>query len=467
MAFMDMPHVPKKPPAVDRMLVRAFRHLVEEALGLHFSKEQEQTFIHGLFKTQVALGHSDLPTLFERLEEEGPKGPGWQRLGLELTTGESYFFRDRGQIALIRDVLLEELKGRSRPREVLRLWSAGCSRGEEAYTLAILAEEALPTGHGFQVQVLGTDINPLALEQAGQGWYSPWSLRGLEASLLSRWFLPDGEGFRVVPTLRERVIFREHNLARDPMGPLSEGEGFDLILCRNVFIYFHARRVRDVLQGFRAALKPQGALILGHGEWGMERPEGLSLEPHPHSMVMRPDGFPRETPPPAQTRLLSAPSSKAETHRASLPRPSAEPPPRSLDTRLREMRTLADRGKLEEALQIGEQILHDHPLSAEAHHLCALLLAERGDAEGSLSMLDKALYLDPRHLGAHLDRARHFESLGAFSRAAQSWNNAQALLTSHPSGAEELMKEDREELQAFLEKALRRCAIQGTRRKHP
>jgi chemotaxis protein methyltransferase CheR len=455
------PHVPALPGTrtgpQDRVLVRAFQHLVEERLGLYFPKEREEEFLEGLARTSQALNFSDLPDLFQRLEAEAPAGPGWRRLGMELTTGESFFFRDRGQMALIRDVLLEELKRRARPGEPLCLWSAGCSRGEEAYSLAILAHDVL---QDHSVRILGTDINPWALETAREGWYTPWSLRGVEPALRGRWFLPEGDGFRVIPELRQRVSFREHNLLRDPMWILSEGQGFDLILCRNVFIYFLPRRAQEAIQAFRRSLKPKGALVLGHGEWGLERPEGMSLEMHPHSTVLRPEFTPSPSPsvqPPQAPSVHPPPQPQGAASRPAPPKPA--PRPRSLEERLREIRSLADTGQLDAALALGQGVLRDHPLSAQAHHLLSMILAEGRELEASLAMLDRALYLDPHLMAAHLDRARHFESLGAFSRAARAWAAARKAAESLPEDTplEELGASSREELKAFLEEAMHRC----------
>jgi len=208
--------------------------------------------------------------------------------------GEPFFFQDRGRMALLRDVLLPEWAGRLEPGEPLRLWSAGCGRGEDAYSLAILADQALP---GLPVRILGTDAYPGALRKAREGWYSPWSLRELDEATRRRWFRPESGGYRILPDLRDRVEFREHNLLRDPAPPLADRDGFHLILCRRGIIPFPRRKAREVFQGFRRALRPAGALLVGPGEWGLERPEGLEIEIHPLSVVLRKEPLPPEARP--------------------------------------------------------------------------------------------------------------------------------------------------------------------------
>jgi chemotaxis protein methyltransferase CheR len=441
------------------VLIRGLLHLVEERTGLHFPPERRKEFREGILRAQEALGLSDLHALFESLDTEVSGGTAWKRLALELTTGESFFFRDGGQMALIRDVLMAELSRRGARGELLRLWSAGCSRGEEAYSLAILAEEKLPAAEGYQVRVLGTDINPQALEQGRAGRYSAWSFRGVEAGLRARWFRNAGSEFEVVPELKQRVSFREHNLLADPMAPLAEGEGFDLILCRNVFIYFQPQRVKEVLAAFRAVLKPAGALVLGHGEWGAAAPEGMELELHPHSVVLRrADARPSQAP--ASPRPAPGPPVRSAEARSPVkpaaPRPLPLP---ELEVLLGKILGLADEGHHEAAMALCKKTLKSHPLSARLHHLRSLLLAERGEWEDCLRALDKALFLDPRLLEAHLDRAHHLEALGRPGEASAAWLAAHRILDDLPEAPlpEGFEREGRDGLRKYIEESLHRC----------
>jgi chemotaxis protein methyltransferase CheR len=430
------------PAPIEAALLPTFRRLVEEGMGLRFPPGQEGDLGHGLERARAALGLAGLPELLAALGQEPGFGCCWRQLAAELTTGESFFFRDQGQMALIRDTLLPDLARRARAGAAVRIWSAGCSRGEEAYSLAILAAGAAPPAVLDRMAILGTDINPQALAAARAGWYCPWSLRGLEPGLRRRWFTAEAGGFRVAPEVRARVVFQEHNLVRALDGDWPGGPGFDLILCRNVLIYFHPDRAGRLLQAFRSALRPDGMLVLGYGEWGPGVPDGLRLEAHPQAMVLR-----------------AGPA-------AAPPVPAAGPEPgrsRDLERDLERLRRLGDAGRGEEALALGRALLHRHPLAPRAHHLLALVLADQGRAGPALACLDRALALDPRFLAARLDQARLREAGGDRVEAARAWAAALDLARALPPGAPlaGLEGQDREDLLAMLQAALRRCGASG------
>jgi chemotaxis protein methyltransferase CheR len=182
-----------------------------------------------------------------------------ERLVGEVAIKETFFLRH-----------LEELEGidwhgkaagataAGRP---LRIWSAGCSSGEEAYTLALLAAEALGADHP-PIDVLGTDLSQSALLLAERGLYGVRSSRLLERVRRDRWFVADGERLRVGDELRGLVRFARHNMVHDPFPPAGEAP-FDLVVCRNVLIYFDAPTVARVTAGLGDALAPGARLRLG------------------------------------------------------------------------------------------------------------------------------------------------------------------------------------------------------------
>ena len=178
----------------------------------------------------------------------------------ELTVGESYFFRDHGQFALLREHVLPDVASSAESRP-LRLWSAGCSTGEEAYSLAVLCEEL---GLAGRSHVLGTDISRVRLGAASRGLYTKWSLRGVRDDAVDRYFALRDRTYELRPDLRERVDFRYLNLAEDRYPSLTSGVwGMDVILCRNVLIYFDRATIARVARRLIDSLAPDGWLILG------------------------------------------------------------------------------------------------------------------------------------------------------------------------------------------------------------
>lgn len=204
----------------------------------------------------------------------------------DLTVGESYFFRDPSQFELIEHEIVPELLTRREPDRSLRVWSAGCASGEEPYSLAILFERL---GLAGRVRIVGSEISMPRLEAARRGRYNRWALRGVPANVIATYFERDGRYFDLIPRLRGAVDFRRHNLAADaypdPESGLAE---MDLILCRNVLIYFDPETVQTVATKLLASLAKDGWLILSAAD-----PPLASLVPctaviTPHGLAYRP-----------------------------------------------------------------------------------------------------------------------------------------------------------------------------------
>lgn len=178
----------------------------------------------------------------------------------ELTVGESYFFRDEGQLSLLGQRLLPAWRAESNPAP-RRIWCAGSASGEEPYTIAILLREL---GWTSPIALLGTDIALPRLDAARRGRYTKWALRGMETTRLARWFTRRGPHFLLDEEILRAVEFRHLNLASDTYPSLGSGTSDqDLILCRNVLIYFERHTVAAIADRLLRALRPTGWLVLG------------------------------------------------------------------------------------------------------------------------------------------------------------------------------------------------------------
>lgn len=197
------------------------------------------------------------PQVLQLLEEDAAARDA---LVADLTIGETYFQRDTGQFDLLRTRLLPELLERVHDRP-LRIWSAGCASGEEPYSIAMLLEEL---GAAGRAQIIGTDIARPRLTDAQRAIYSKWSLRGMPDPMVERYFRQRGRFFELHSRLRQQVDFRYLNLAEDRFPSLAAGIwGMDLILCRNVLIYFDRPTVDRVARRLVASLSEEGWLLLG------------------------------------------------------------------------------------------------------------------------------------------------------------------------------------------------------------
>jgi chemotaxis protein methyltransferase CheR len=241
--------------------VERFRAAVAHHLGLHVDSARQQALAEVLDRRLAATG---LPAAeyVAWLRRVGASGE-LVALALELTVPETYFFRNRDQFRALTEVALPARAAARAGERRLSLLSAGCASGEEAYSLAIVAREAVDTS--WAVSVLGADVNPAMLEKAARGRYSPWALRETPPERQQRWFVPDGRDFRLVDAARTGVRFEAHNLAHDD-ATLWQPESYDVVFFRNVLMYFTPEHARAAIARVTGALKPGGYLFLGHAE---------------------------------------------------------------------------------------------------------------------------------------------------------------------------------------------------------
>jgi len=181
-----------------------------------------------------------------------------------LTNNETYFFREMGQLAFLVDRLKEKAANFRSGLGSLRILSCGCSSGEEAYTLAILLEEAGVYDLCRDIEIVGIDIDRKVIERAGTGEYSSYSLRAADKSKIDRYFQKTAEKYVLDERLRGKVSFRMGNLL-DPSS-YSGFKDIDAILCRNVFIYFSEEAIKRIVDEFYDHLSDTGYLLLGHSE---------------------------------------------------------------------------------------------------------------------------------------------------------------------------------------------------------
>jgi chemotaxis protein methyltransferase CheR len=192
-----------------------------------------------------------------------------------MTTNETLFFRDKQPFEILRDMILPKLARERRGRGKLRIWCAACSTGQEPYSIAMLIEDLKPQLFGVAVEIVATDISAKVLDQAKAGVFSQFEVqRGLPIKQLLRHFTQEGTRWRINPALAKDIAFQPGNLLQ-PFRHLGQ---FDVILCRNVMIYFNETTKRDLLKRLSESLASDGYLMLG----GAETVLGLSDQMSPH-----------------------------------------------------------------------------------------------------------------------------------------------------------------------------------------
>jgi chemotaxis protein methyltransferase CheR len=249
---------PSGPPKLDDKAFARLSRLLEATAGLSVAEDARVRLEARLLPRVEALHCGSFAAYLDLLTADGPRAAEELQRALErVTVHETYFFRERPQLDAFRlDVLPRFASSSGR----VRVWSAGSSTGEEAYTLAILLEEAR-----IPYEVVGTDLSRDALATAATGRYMPRSFRGeIEAALRKRWFIYELGGVVVHPELKRHTSFRQLNLLDE--GAAAELPAFDVIFCRNVLIYMSASARARIIDLFWRKLRPGGVLLLGHSE---------------------------------------------------------------------------------------------------------------------------------------------------------------------------------------------------------
>ncbi len=235
------------------------RKLVHEETGISLAETKRDMVYGRLAKRIRALGMTSF-TAYVRLLRD-PEGEEMPHLVNAITTNLTFFFREPHHFDFLRQTALPEAIQANRSTGKIRIWSAGCSTGEEPYSIAIVLHEALK-GHKFDAQVLATDLDSNVLATASAGVYDLSRLDGLDVAVKKQYFLRRDDKVRVKPVLSPYVQFRQLNLLRDwPMKGL-----FDVIFCRNVLIYFDGPTQQKLFARFASQLRAGGYLVIGHSE---------------------------------------------------------------------------------------------------------------------------------------------------------------------------------------------------------
>lgn len=225
--------------------------------GLSLTHDRGKSIADGVRRAMRQSGHFDADQFLLHIQQNQA---AFDALMAEVTIGETYFYREPDQFEAIRTVVLPEIRNRKGFDHVARIWSAGCASGEEPWSLAMLCQQA---GFGQQTRILATDISRAALRKAETGEYRQWSLRGPSKALAGSLIHETNDRWKIDDSLRRSVVFEYLNLALDNYPSLATGTwGCDLILCRNVLIYFDEATIQLVASRLYEALAPGGWLVL-------------------------------------------------------------------------------------------------------------------------------------------------------------------------------------------------------------
>ena len=485
-------------------LIHRLIQLIVAHTGLNIREQDKRSFCQKLEARIKSLKLLTPESYYKLLEADSEQShQEWRQLMLILTTLETYFFRDQGQFSLLRNHLLPQLieqkkqaaylAGNSKPS--LRIWSAGCSTGEEPYSLAILLKEMMINWDSWDIFILGTDINLEAIEKAKEAIYSSWSFRMVDSGINKQYFQHKKNGYKLDDSIRQKVKFQYGNLVKD-IFPSQNSNIYemDLIICRNVFVYFDNPSIALVLEKFSQTLAPKGYLLTGHAELYGQDLHCLQSKMFPDSVVYQRhcpkivdlavqarSQLPIQSVPTAvkqTTTNQSLSESKGQGHSHLLAASQVhnktvksaykdrkiqesiaenllkeakslflkkayveaiktankliELQPKNFDAYCIIAQIYANLGDYPQAYSYAQQAIKLNSFADFPYYLLAHISEEQGDLEAAKDFLKRIIYLSPDSSSAYLDLANLYEKEGDTTRANKMREVALALLKNLP-----------------------------------
>lgn len=434
-------------------LLSRLSELVAVRTGLHFPPERWGDLERGIAAAAPDFNQPDVESCAQWLLASSLTRHMNEVLATHLSIGETYFFREKCSLEILEKQVLPQLLQSSRQERRLRIWSAGCSTGEEAYTIAILLDRLIPDLETWSITILATDFNPKFLRKAAQGVYGEWSFRDAPRWLSERYFTKGKDGrFEILPRIRKMVTFSYLNFAEDVYPSLSNNtSAMDIIFCRNVLMYLTAQRTKQVAGNFHSALVDGGWLIVSPAETSHAMFSSFVPVEFPGAMLYRKtadvgsqqlvDGHPvpllfesaGAVPPlspvrpaehvfivlrePPDEAIAEANLSAAQVHQVD---------DHGLPSRM--ARSCANQGRLGHALEWCEQAIAADKMNPVHHYLLATILQEQGRHDIAIQSLMRALYLDPYFVLAHFALGSLHQSQGRFRQAQRHFENTLLLL---------------------------------------
>jgi len=473
-----------------------FSRFIARTMGLHTKDERLNELAQRVDSLSRDFGYDDPEACMLWLMSAPLSREQADILARSLTIGETYFFRDPQSYRVLEEQVLPEIiRARRTGEKTLRIWSAGCSTGEEPYSIAILLSRILPDLHDWNIMLLATDINPVALEKGLQGVYGNWSFRDAPQWLMNYFRKRKDGRFEIIPAIRKMVRFKYLNLAQECYPSLlNSTNAIDIIFCRNVMLYFSPTLIEKVLARFHNALPDGGWLFVSPTEVSCRPLDGFSCRRFPGAVAYRkggPDGEPGGlwSGAPESPALPGAAAAKGPVATpvlfdipAALPPAPAVPAPAAgsveesrcaaADITFRDSyleavalydkgsyesaagkvkailaagqdntdalellaKSYANLGRLAEARQCCEDAIAADKLRAHNHYLLSIILEELGEPGEAAAALKRALYIDQDYVIAHFALGNMNRQAGKKKEAERNFSNALQILEKREPG---------------------------------
>ena len=446
----------------------SFRDLIAERAGIYFEPGKQDLLRTNLLQRMEDCGLSNFVDYFQLLSSPAGTKEFDHLLNL-IIIPETYFFRDQAQFrALEHSIIPEILKNESDSGPSLRIWSAGCSTGEEPYTIALIVAAGVKCP---SVQILATDVSNASLEAARRGVYGARSVRDVPKEYLSRFFSKKKDKYFLDESIKQMVEFSYFNLVTEPY-PLLEMSGWDIIFCRNVTIYFQHESTKKVIHNFYRSLRQGGYLFAGYSEslrylsdefttvqvggTFVYKKEPRDKRPKKKARQTKRKRSRQRTPPSDRSRRLETlPYRKGDEiqqicdrakelletgkpeQAGDLLAPYLEKSTSSESVLLLQAEIFLNQGDLEKAVQLCQRIISCEPLSVAGYYLLGVVYRTWEKERKAIEEFKRVLYLQSEHALARFNLGDLYSQVGQIDEARLEYANVVRLLRKVPDSFDE------------------------------
>lgn len=470
---------------VPNTVIENISNFIEEKLGLYFPKERFKDLIRGVScaakQKDIALEKYIDLILENKMSEEDIK-----ILASCLTIGETYFFRDKSLFEIMKQKILPDIiNSRKNFSKSLKIWSAGCSSGEEAYSIAILAKELIPEYENWDISIIATDINYKSLDKAKEGIYGEWSFRGVDSNLKDKYFDKlENTQYKLKDSIMKLVKFHRLNLADSNY--IADGKiinNVDIIFCRNVLMYFSRPQINQIINRFYNIIINGGWLVVAPTE-SMFVNDTAFKPVNINNMFLFNKNIAQDNPIKIQDNhnILKSFSIEKEikTYFVHKPVYNKDKLKSSSDffiieekssNKLLEKETVitedfellcrssANEGNFEEALKWCEKAISSDKINPYYYYLLASIQQEQGNINEAIISLKKSVYLDSDFIMAYFNLGNLKLKQGKYKESHKNFENAVMLLNK--LSEEDIVPYSEEMTAGMLKQIISNIELQG------
>jgi chemotaxis protein methyltransferase CheR len=441
--------------------------------GLYFPVERRDILSQNLASAASEFGYNNMTEFINWILSSTLNKEQIEILASFLTISETYFWREPQVFeAFSQNILTEYIDSENERGKSINIWCAGCSTGEEAYSIAIALHRTVPQIKEWNIKILATDINTKSLQKAETGIYGSWSFRNSPLWLKSNYFRKlNSKEYEIIPEIKKMVTFSSFNLTNENfLSSICKDQKMDIIFCRNVLMYFTNEWVTKIIQNIFQTLSKKGWLIVSSSELSSPLFPQFSNVNFPGAILYRKgeDDFSytyinlidaQSQPNLNITQLLSSdieavnntfsldstspdlnkdesintetlfkPEAKLEN--STNPQLQLNSKENSLKENINSIRSLANKGHLKEALSDCNEAIESEKLSTGLYFLRATILQELNKSHEAIKSLKQAIYINPNYVMGHFTLGNLFTLQGNVKNAKQHFNNALELLNT-------------------------------------